>query len=43
MLHLTSSTRLVSWRGATRLALAHSIDGNDPELVIDKGGQLQDD
>lgn len=43
MVLLTSSTGLVSWGGAAGLTLAHLVDGDDPELVVDEGSQLQDD
>lgn len=40
---LTSSAGLVSRRGATGLALPHRVNGDYPELVVDKWGELQDD
>lgn len=40
---LTSSVGPVSLWGAAGLTLAHWVDGDDPELVVDIGGELQDD
>lgn len=39
---LTSSAGLVSQWGEAGLTLPHWVDGNNPELVVDKGGKLQD-
>lgn len=42
-MYLTSSAGLVLRRWRAGLTLAHRIDGNDPELVVDKGSELQND
>ncbi|TNN88232.1 hypothetical protein EYF80_001448 [Liparis tanakae] len=35
--------RHVPWRGPAGLTLAHCVDGDDPELVVGVGSELQDD
>lgn len=40
---LTSSSGLVPGRGAAGITLTYWVDGDDPELVVDKGSELQDD
>ena len=39
---LTCSTGSVALGREAGMAAAHLIDGNDPELVVDIGGQLED-
>lgn len=41
--YLTSSAGLVLRWWKAGLTLAHWVHGNDPELVVDKGSELQDD
>lgn len=40
---LTCSAGLVSWGGPARQTLTHRVNGDDPELIVDEGGELQDD
>lgn len=43
VLFLTCPTGLISWWGAAGLTLAHWVYSDHPELVVDKGGELQYD